>query len=101
MGLQQEIVFDVYLYHALTRSNLSHVTVTCYSPINALRPNQGGSHLADEMVERIFCGSKLLFFDANSTKGVSSVQLRKNTALIRVLIWCRTGHKPLSEPIVA
>ena len=71
-----------------------------WSPhINSLRPRQNRCHFAD-----VFKGN---FLNENvwipikiSLKFVSIGPINNIPALVQIMAWCRTGNKPLSEPMM-
>ena len=45
--------------------------------------------------------NELLYFHSNSTKLCSQGSINNTPALVQIMAWCRTGAKPLFEPMMA
>ena len=55
--------------------------------------------VADDMMECIFIDEKLDISIGISLKFVPKCSVDNKAALDQVMGWCRTGNRPLSEPI--
>ena len=68
--------------------------------LNSSPPGQNGGHFADDSFKGIFMNEKFFFSIQISLKFVPKSLIDNNAALIRVMVWRRTGDKPLPEPIL-
>ena len=82
---------------------------TCYegchgsspSCFNTLRPRQNGRHFRDDIIKCIFLNESIWISIEISLKFVVPKGPIKNIpALVEIMAWCRTGDKPLSEPML-
>ena len=64
-----------------------------------LRPRQNGRHFADGMLEYIFLIEIDIAFDWNFTN-IASYEW-PFPALVQVMVLCRLGDKPSTEPMMA
>ena len=67
--------------------------------INTLRPRQNGHHLADDIFKRIFLNENVRISIKISLKFVPKGPINNIPALVQIMAWCRSGDKPLSEPM--
>ena len=65
-----------------------------------LRPRQTGRHFADDTFNHIFMNENVRISIKFSLKFVPKVPINNIPALIQIMAWCRSGAKPLSEPII-
>ena len=68
--------------------------------INSSPPEQNGRHLADDIFRCIFVNEKFCISIQISLKLVPKGQIDYKSALIQVMALCRTGDKPLPEPML-
>ena len=68
--------------------------------INTLRPRQNGRRFADDTLKCIFLNENTWISLKISLKFVPKVQINNIPALVQILAWCRSGDKPLSEPMM-
>ena len=71
----------------------------CYH-INTLRPRQNGWHFAD-IFKCIFLNEKGCILIKISVIFVPMGPINNIAALVQIMAWRRSGHKPLSEPNMA
>ena len=57
-------------------------------------------HFADDIYKRIIMNKNNRIFIQISLKFVTEGLIDKKLALVQVVAWCRTGDKPLPEPMV-
>ena len=57
-------------------------------------------HFADDIFKRIIMNKNNRIFIQISLKFVTEGLIDKKLALVQVVAWCRTGDKPLPEPMV-
>ena len=70
----------------------------CILFINTLRPRQNGRHFADDTFKCIFVNKNVRIFIEISLKFVPKGPINNIPALVQIMVWRRTGAKPLSEP---
>ena len=68
--------------------------------INSLRPRQNGRLFADDTFKHIFLNENIIISTKNSLKFVPKGLINKIPALVLIMAWCRSGDKPLSEPML-
>ena len=68
--------------------------------LNTLRPSQNGHHFADDTFNRIFVNENVRISIKFSLKFLSKVPIDNIPALVQIMAWCRSGDKPLSEPMM-
>ena len=68
--------------------------------VNTLRPRQTGCRFADDVFKCIFFNENVLISLKISPKFVPKVPINNIPALVQILAWCRSGKKPLSEPMI-
>ena len=71
------------------------------TPVNTLRPRQNGRHFADDVFKCIFLNGNLWIVIKISLKFVPKGPINNIPALVQIMAWRRTGHKPLSEQMMA
>ena len=71
-----------------------------YWYINTLRPRQNGRRFADDTFKRIFLNENVRISIKISPKFVPKGPINNIPAMIQIMAWCRSGDKPLSEPIM-
>ena len=67
--------------------------------LNILRPRQNGHHFTDDISKCIFLNENGQISIKIPLKFVPKVPINNIPALVQIMAWCRTGHKPLSEPM--
>ena len=70
-------------------SSLSYV-------VNSLRPR----HFADDIFKRIFLNENVRILIKMSLTFVPRGPTNNITILVLIMAWCRSGDKPLSEPMM-
>ena len=68
--------------------------------INTLRPRQNGRHFADDIFKCIFSNENVWIPIKISLKFVPKGPINNIPALVQIMVWCRAGDKPLSEPMM-
>ena len=71
-----------------------------YHSINTLRPRQNRCHFADDIFTCIFLNETVLIPIKISLKIVPQGPINNIPALVQIMAWCRSGDKPLSEPVM-
>ena len=66
---------------------------------NTLRPGQNGHQFTD-IFKCIFMNEKVWLFIPILLKFVPRVPIDNKSALVQIMAWCRSGNKPLSEPMM-
>ena len=67
---------------------------------NTSRPKQNGRRSADDTFQRIFLNKNVRILINISLKFVPKGPINNNLALVQIMAWCRSGDKPLSEPMM-
>ena len=67
---------------------------------NTLRPRQNGRHFPDESFKWIFLNENVWILIEISLKFVPRCPINNIPALVQMMAWCRSGDKPLSEPMM-
>ena len=68
--------------------------------VNTLRPGQNGLHFADNIFKCIFLNENVWIPIKISLKFVPKGPINNIPALVQIMAWRRSGHKPLSEPMM-
>ena len=68
--------------------------------INTLRPRQNGRHFPDDILKCIFFNENVRIAIEISLKFVPKGPINNISALFQIMAWCRSGDKPLSEPMM-
>ena len=68
--------------------------------LNTLRPRQNGRHFPDDIFICIFLNENAWILIKISLKFVPKGPVNKIPALVQIMAWCRSGDKPLSEPMM-
>ena len=63
-------------------------------------PRQNGHRFADNTFKRIFSNENFRISIKISLKFVPKGPMNNNPALVQIMAWCRSGGKPLSEPMM-
>ena len=67
---------------------------------NTLTPRQNGRHFADDTFKRIFLNENVRISIKISLKFVPKDEINNIPALVKIMVWRRSGDKPLSEPMM-
>ena len=67
---------------------------------NTLGPIQNGRHFPDDLFKWIFLNQNVWISIKISLRYVPKGPINDITALVQIMAWCRSGNKPLSEPII-
>ena len=70
------------------------------SSVNTLRPRQNGRRFADDTFKRIFLNENVRISIKISMEFVPKSPINNNPALVQIMVWRRSGDKPLSEPMM-
>ena len=68
--------------------------------LNILRPRQNRRHFTDDVFKCNFSNENVWISIKSSLKFVPQGPVNNIPALVQVMAWCRTGDKPLSEPMM-
>ena len=71
-----------------------------FSGFNTLRPRRNGQHFADDILKRIFFNENVWISIKISLKFVPKGPINNIPALVQIMVWRRSGDKPLSEPMM-
>ena len=69
--------------------------------VNILRPRQNGRHFTEDISKCILMNENIWISIKISLEFVSKDPNDNIPALVQIMVWHRTGDKPLSEPMVA
>ena len=72
----------------------------CYWDINSSSPRQNGRHFTYDIFKCIFVNEKFCILIRISPKFVPKGPIDNKSASVQVMAWCRTGEKPLPEPML-
>ena len=73
----------------------------CYSrSINSSPLGQNGRNYTDDIFRYVFMNEKFCILIRISLKVVPKCPIDNKPALAQIMVWCRTGSKPLSEPML-
>ena len=67
---------------------------------NILGPRQNSSHSTGDIFKWNFLNEKVSISIIISSKSVSKGPINDKPPLAQIMAWCRSGDKPLSEPIM-
>ena len=70
------------------------------SILNTLRPSRNEQHFADDIFKPVFFNENVWVSIKISLKFVPKGSINNIPALVQIMAWCRSGDKPLSEPIM-
>ena len=70
------------------------------SVVNSFRPRQNRPHFADNDFKYNFLNENVWILIKVSLKFVPKGPINHIPALVQIMAWCRTGNKPLSEPMM-
>ena len=73
---------------------------TIYPRFNTLRLKQNGRRFADDVFKCIFLNENVCILIKISLKFVPKCPINNIPALVQVMVWRRSGDKPLSEPMM-
>ena len=68
--------------------------------VNTLRPRQNGRHFADDIFNCIFLNKNVWIPIKISLKFVPDGPINNIPSLVQIMVWHRSGAKPLSEPMM-
>ena len=68
--------------------------------LNILRLGQNDCHFPDDIFKYIFLNENVLILIEISLKFIFKCPINNNPVLVQIMAWCRTGNKPLSEPMM-
>ena len=67
---------------------------------DTLRPRRNEQHFVDDIFKRIFFIENVWISIKISLKFVPKGPINNIPALVQIMAWCRSGDKPLSEPMM-
>ena len=68
--------------------------------VSTLRPRQNDRRCADDTFKRIFLNENARISITISLKFVPKGPINNIPSLVPIMAWCRSGDKPLSEPMM-
>ena len=71
-----------------------------HTTFNTLRPRQNGRHFADDIFKCTFLNENVSIPVTISLKFVPKGAINNIPALVQIMVWRRSGDKPLSEPMM-
>ena len=82
-----------------TQMTLVYCRVVCWS-VDSSPPGQNGCHFADNIFKCMFMNEKFYILIRISLKFVPKGADDNKSVSVQVMAWCRTGNKPLPEPML-
>ena len=76
------------------------ITCPCHKLTEHIKAETKGRHFANYIFKCIFFNEKIWIFINISLKCVPKWHVNNNPALVQIMVWCRPGYKPLSEPVM-
>ena len=78
------------------------MTPSCmaFIELNTLKPRQNGCHFADDIFKCIFLNENVWIPIKISLKFVPKGPINNIPSLVQIMVWRRSGAKPLSEPMM-
>ena len=70
------------------------------SSFNTLRPRQNGRYFADDTFKLIFFNENVGISIKISLKFIIKGPINNIPAMVQIMVWRWSGHKPLSEPVM-
>ena len=81
--------------------NGSFIACAYWNPANIMRPTQNCRHFADNIFKCTFLKENVWILLKISLTFVPTLRINNIPALVQMMTWCRSGEKPLSEPMLA
>ena len=69
--------------------------------LSTMSPRQNGRHFPDVIFKCILLNQDVRISIKFSLKFVSKSPIDNNPVFVQIMAWCRSGDKPLSEPMIA
>ena len=79
----------------------SHIKGFIYHCFNTMRPRQNVHYFANDIFKRDFLYENCCILILISRRSVSGGPIDTNPALVQIMVWCRSGDKPLSSTMMA
>ena len=93
--------------YRLSQEQLFSSQIGCCCPcmhglscVITLRPRQNGRRFTDDTFKRIFLNKNVRISIKISLKFVPRGPINANPSLVQIMVWHRSGDKPLSEPMM-
>ena len=93
LGVTQNSLYRLMWLHTIFADYIRYY-------LTHLHPGQNGRHSADDIFKCIFVNEKFRISIRISLKFVPKGPINNKLALIQVMVWRRTGDKPLFEPML-
>ena len=84
-------------YKCVLSVQMRRIWIVLYVSIKILRPRQHGRHFADDTFKRIFLNENIGISIKISLMFVHKGPINNIPALVQIMAWRWSGHKPLSE----
>ena len=81
-------------------NSMTHICSNRWRWVNTLRTRQHGRDLADAIFKGIFLNENVWILIKISLKLIPRGPINNIQALVQLMAWCRSGNKPLSEPMM-
>ena len=94
---------DVIIFLQKCSQRIPHspaVSVSYQLFFNTLRPRRNEQHFADDIFKRIFFNENVWISIKISLNFVPKGLINNIPAMVQIMVWCRSGAKPLSEPMM-
>ena len=97
--LKVNLAYFKWLKCELTKK-YCHLVEKAGTTVNTLRPRQNRRHFTDDIFKCIFLNGNLWIPIKISLKFVFNGPINNIPAMVQIMAWCRSGDKPLSEPMM-
>ena len=92
-------LFHQHFFSLNSNSMINYSAITQFQMIIS-RPRQTGRHFADDIFKCIFLNENVWIPIKISLKFVPKCPINNNPSLVQIMVWRRTGTKPLFEPMM-
>ena len=96
----KDFLMSAMAYFLCPRRWTSNWVARDLSPLNTLRPRQNGRHFTDDIFKCIFLNENVWIPVKITLKFVPKCLINNNPTLVQIMVWRRSGDKPLSEPMM-
>ena len=96
----RHIFWPVFRWYSMYPRSAGHRQLKVRNIINTLMPGQNGRHFPDDIFKCIFLNENVWISIKISLKFVPKGPINNIPALVQIMVWRRSGDKPLSEPMM-
>ena len=80
--------------------SIASINNTSSYAVYTLSPRQNGRHFADDVFKCVFVNKNICILITISLKCVRKSSINNIPTLVKIMVWRRSGTKPLSEPMM-